>query len=72
VIAAKRLPRWKRSRCIRVATNVSTVKTNTAGTATREFAHTRSREATNSIKKLDQYPAPRKAAVRGTDIDHAK
>jgi len=58
-------PKWKRSRCSRVANRVSVVKTNTVGTAIRPFAHVRACAPATSRATADQYAAPRKTAVIG-------
>ena len=54
-----------------VATNVRTVKTNTAGTATRASAQRRLIAPISSRPTADQYDAPRNTAVIGTGMVHA-
>src|SRR5437016_10094068 len=55
-----------------VATSVSVVKSQIAGTATRAFAQIVWRAAISSTGTAAQYAAPRNAAVRGGVIVHAK
>lgn len=65
-------PKWNFSRLFKVANNVMTVNTNTAGTATLARSQVRRRDPSNSSRKLAQYAEPRNAAVRGGWIVHAK